>query len=669
MPDDLNPKDKPYASGPLGLDPDKMKALRSEAEKYSNSMLNTSEFMKSQLDSMQEIRREEKLRSQAVDDYLSKARDISRELTNQADFLDDINDGEIQLSEAKKLQEKTDKKIQSLRDNANVAQTTLNKKLADGEISKKGAAGLQQGILDNLSEASTLQDKMAKGVAQAGKGSNAFTKNIGGLGKVMKKAGFENASKHMGNMAKGVSKAKIAGGGFAKQMMSASRAAKLNPYILIASIIIGFVKMLLKANQESAELGRNMGVSAHEASSIKEHFISVAKNMGKFNVEYRDIATQQNALNKSLGTASVIHGDIIGFAAVLKERWHLTQESITGAMKVALVLGKTTEKISMSALKGSRAAGKELGVRVDTREVMNDILKTSGQLRGIYGANMELIGKAVTKAKLLGFTLGEVAGQSRKMLDFQSSIEAEMEAELFLGRQLNLEKARLLALTGSYSEYQDEILLNAGDFFSFSKLNVMQQDKLAAALGMSSDALSDMLFAQETMASLQEAASTESDKALAAHYEQLSVQEKFNGAMEKLKYLVINLVNRLENRLSGSWIMRKLLGIQEGDFQVDKNWFKEDGEKTSTGRQIVGQSRIQVNDFKLETHPKDTFAMVGGTNLTKFGGDSNSQGGGWTDGEKRDLLRSNKENRSFEYNGFAAVKESNHYGGKFGSQT
>ena len=115
MPDDLNPKDKPYA-GFGGLDPDKMKALRSEAEAYSNSMLNTSEFMKSQLDSMQDIRREEKLRSQAVDDYLSKARAISRELTNQADFLDDINDGEIQLSEAKKLQEKTDKKIKALRE-------------------------------------------------------------------------------------------------------------------------------------------------------------------------------------------------------------------------------------------------------------------------------------------------------------------------------------------------------------------------------------------------------------------------------------------------------------------------------------------------------------------------------------------------------------------------
>jgi hypothetical protein len=51
-------------------------------------------------------------------------------------------------------------------------------------------------------------------------------------------------------------------------------------------------------------------------------------------------------------------------------------------------------------------------------------------------------------ASALGMELEQVATSGESMLDFQSSIESELEAELLTGKQLNLEKARLLALTG-----------------------------------------------------------------------------------------------------------------------------------------------------------------------------------------------------------------------------
>ena len=110
---DLDPRDKPYARGPLGLDPKAMKELRQEAELYKNAMLESSEYMKSQLDFMSELKREAGIRSQAVNDYLSDARSISRELTEQSDFLDKIKyvlnhqiDIEIKTKIKEKLYEK-----------------------------------------------------------------------------------------------------------------------------------------------------------------------------------------------------------------------------------------------------------------------------------------------------------------------------------------------------------------------------------------------------------------------------------------------------------------------------------------------------------------------------------------------------------------------------------
>ena len=77
--------------------------------------------------------------------------------------------------------------------------------------------------------------------------------------------------------------------------------------------------------------------------------------------------------------------------------------------------------------------------------------------------------------------LQEVVSTSKSLLDFQSSIDAELQAELFTGKQINLERARLFSLTGDYEGLTREINKEVGDFYEFSKLNVLQQDALAKA--------------------------------------------------------------------------------------------------------------------------------------------------------------------------------------------
>ena len=127
--------------------------------------------------------------------------------------------------------------------------------------------------------------------------------------------------------------------------------------------------------------------------------------------------------------------------------------------------GESVDSIAESAVKGAKATEEEFGVRVDLNKVLEKTGKIGGQLRGIYGANFQLLSKSVAKAQLLGMELSEVASNSKQMLNFHSSIENEMKAELFLGKQLNLEQARLASLTGDYDTYMEEIRKNAGDFY------------------------------------------------------------------------------------------------------------------------------------------------------------------------------------------------------------
>ena len=114
------------------------------------------------------------------------------------------------------------------------------------------------------------------------------------------------------------------------------------------------------------------------------------------------------------------------------------------------------------------------------------------------------------------------------------SIEKELSAELFLGRKLNLETARLAALTGDMETFHSEILKNAGDYLDFTRMNVLQQKALADALGMGVDKLADMLFEQTKLEDLKGKATAREWEDIKAAKQQLTIPQSFNAAMEQL---------------------------------------------------------------------------------------------------------------------------------------
>ena len=129
------------------------------------------------------------------------------------------------------------------------------------------------------------------------------------------------------------------------------------------------------------------------------------------------------------------------------------------------------------------------------------------------------------------------------MLDFQSSIEAELQAELFIGRDLNLERARLYALTGDYANLAEEIKHNAGGELAFARMNVLEKQKLAAALGMSADQMSDMLFNQANLAELAQEARANGEDDLADMLEKRDMQQQFNDLVEKVQMTFVDIAN------------------------------------------------------------------------------------------------------------------------------
>ena len=337
-------------------------------------------------------------------------------------------------------------------------------------------------------------------------------------------------------------------GGLAPKALNFAKALRANPMIMIASAVIGLMKMLISVNNEIAEIGRGLGISANEARKVRANFAAIQGASSNVLNTTKEIGKAQSTLNSALGTsATMISGRILDGMATLQNRMQLTAEAAVGFAQSALLSGKSVTQLRDDAIGSALAVEKERGTRLGIKNILEETGKITGQIRAQLGGSVEAISLAITKAKSLGMELKDVAAAGKQLLNFEQSISAELEAELLTGKQLNLEKARLAALTGDQNTLAEELSKNAGSFYEFSQLNTLQQDSLSKSLGMSSDQLSDILMKNQNITELAERARLEGKEELAQNYEQLSVQQQFNAAIEKLKVAVVNLVANLED--------------------------------------------------------------------------------------------------------------------------
>jgi hypothetical protein len=142
----------------------------------------------------------------------------------------------------------------------------------------------------------------------------------------------------------------------------------------------------------------------------------------------------------------------------LVKKTGLQHSELIGIEKLSLATGKSLDDNVKSALGGATAFASQNKLAVDNNRVLREVNKASSALKLSLGGSVEALGKAVVQAQKFGINLEQAESMASKLLDFESSIEAELSAELLTGKNLNLEKARQLALEGGYSRSSREVL-------------------------------------------------------------------------------------------------------------------------------------------------------------------------------------------------------------------
>ena len=260
----------------------------------------------------------------------------------------------------------------------------------------------------------------------------------------------------------------------------------------------------------------------------------------------------------------------------------LTNEEASRALKFGILNNKSQKQVTTEILDQVVALEQTTGISLDGKKIAAEVLGINGQLAANYGYNNELLAKAVIQVKQFGLNLEQAASIANNLLDFEQSIGNEIEAELLTGRSLNLEQARYLSLTGDVAGAAAEVAKQVGSSAEFSKMNRIQQEALAAAVGLEVDQLANSLMEREALSALgaeniaqlekegrlQELLTQENGEQLYNQYMQQSAAEKFESAIIKIQGAIGALVegplggllNALASAADYSGVMYATLG-------------------------------------------------------------------------------------------------------------
>ena len=97
--------------------------------------------------------------------------------------------------------------------------------------------------------------------------------------------------------------------------------------------------------------------------------------------------------------------------------------------------------------------------------------------------------QAAIEARKVGTNLSAILGVADNLLDFETSLTKQFEAQVLTGKNLNLERARQLSLEGDIAGLTTEIQKTVGSLGEIQSMNVIERRAIAEAIGLSADDL------------------------------------------------------------------------------------------------------------------------------------------------------------------------------------
>jgi len=274
-----------------------------------------------------------------------------------------------------------------------------------------------------------------------------------------------------------------------------------------------------KISEENVGLARNLGLAQGAAAKLAAN----VRGMGP--TQAQSVASAE-ALYSAMGGTEKLSQNTLRTFIQLNTFAGMSAENLAEFHTFAKLSGEDSGVVVKNMANAALSSIKNNKLAVSQKVLLGDVAKVSDVIKLRYqGQEKELV-KIVADARKYGLELAKAEDIANSLLNIEDSLSAEMEAELLTGKEINLEKAREAALNGDVATLQSEIAKNAGSIEEFNRMNVIQQEAYAKAVGLSRQDLSKMLKDQKANLAVNGNLVDEQQDGLAAMKSGITLAEK-----------------------------------------------------------------------------------------------------------------------------------------------
>lgn len=548
---------------------DEIKETKNLQEEVNNDFANSRDIFYESAKAMGRVKDQAKEAAKAT----SKLESIAQKLSLDAEEIVQIND--------KQLAQQQDLAL-AASEQAKLAYTRLKGELGiEGTLSEqqKAISGLTEEqkellaagdsnfeqsevFLSQIKEEVEVRKNANKLLGTTGnilKGINSIAGNFGkafGLDEVQKK--MEEVAKEQAKAAKeaerqvtALDKVKVAAAGVGEAFSQLGNNL-LSPTVLLTNMVIGFNKVDKAATDFQQQTGQDLNTMSTSLAQFNGGLVTSAEL-----IEAASDVTKEFGIN----AAAAFDMENIGEIASMKKEMGLAGKEAANLARLSKVNGGNIEAQNKAIMSGINAGNRQNRTAVAHGTVLRDVANVSEAIAISYAGFPDKLAEAATAARGLGMDLGKLDDIAGGLLEFETSIASEMEAELLTGRALNLEKARELALNNDLAGVAKELANQGITSANFSKMNRIQQEAQAKAMNMSREEMARMLLQQEMNNGLSEDALNDAQKATLEDMKRVDAQEKFATAIGKLQQALAPIVGFFADILSNSVVIYSIMGV------------------------------------------------------------------------------------------------------------
>ena len=258
------------------------------------------------------------------------------------------------------------------------------------------------------------------------------------------------------------------------------------------------IKMWGELEKVATDFRKETGFVVQSYSEIGKRVTAVGFGLRNIGVSTEDIWNAAKGIAMAFGTTAALTDENLEFVATTSKALGMSEDAAAGLLFSLEGITGASGQTAKNLIESTTQLADQKGVA--PKAVLKDIAENAESSAAYFKAGGTNLRDAAVFAKRLGLNLGTVTKIADSMLDFESSINAQMEAEVLLGRSINLDKVRMLALTSDLEDMSREILNVVGSQAEYDEMGVIQKRALAKALGVGVDELGKMVRAEDTLA-------------------------------------------------------------------------------------------------------------------------------------------------------------------------